>query len=586
MKYALNTSRETENKVSMWENIRKLTPLMAPEKKKLGLAFFAMLINSVLNLLGPMLLGVAIDQYIRTGNYSGAVMIAGILFVIFLGALVAGYLQTNTMGGVGQRTLFRLRNDLFLKLQELPIAFFNQNKAGDLISRINNDTEKLNQFFSQSLVQFFGNIFIMTGAAIFLVCLNWELGLAALAPAVVILIITKLLSPWVKNANTKSLRSTGALSGEVQESLGNFKVILAFNRRDYFRKRFAEANDANFKASIGAGIANQVFTPIYGLAYQIAQIIVLAFGIYLMSTGAITVGLLISFMAFINRFYEPLRFLAALWASFQTALAAWDRVAAILAMDSDMPVSPSDAKEDAQHVLAFEDVAFSYEDDKEILHDINFTLDRGKTYALVGPTGGGKTTTASLMARLYDPTKGTIRLSGKDIRSYTEEQRTAKIGFILQDPFLFTGTVRDNILYGNDALQHLTPEQLTEKLKAAHLEDLVKKFPEGLETSIAQSGDTMSLGQKQLIAFIRAVLREPDLLILDEATANVDTVTEQLLEDILKNLPEKTTKVIIAHRLNTIENADEIFFVNGGTLILAHSMQEAVDMLLHGKRAS
>lgn len=570
----------------MWENIRKLTPLMAPEKKKLGLAFFAMLINSALNLLGPMLLGVAIDQYIRTGNYSGAVMIAGILFVIFLGALVAGYLQTNTMGGVGQRTLFRLRNDLFLKLQELPIAFFNQNKAGDLISRINNDTEKLNQFFSQSLVQFFGNIFIMTGAAIFLVCLNWELGLAALAPAVVILIITKLLSPWVKNANTKSLRSTGALSGEVQESLGNFKVILAFNRRDYFRKRFAEANDANFKASIGAGIANQVFTPIYGLAYQIAQIIVLAFGIYLMSTGAITVGLLISFMAFINRFYEPLRFLAALWASFQTALAAWDRVAAILAMSSDMPVTPSDVAEDAQHVLAFENVAFSYEDDKEILHDINFTLDRGKTYALVGPTGGGKTTTASLMARLYDPTKGTIRLSGKDIKSYTEEQRTAKIGFILQDPFLFTGTVRDNILYGNDELQHLTPEQLTAKLKAAHLEDLVKKFPEGLETSIAQSGDTMSLGQKQLIAFIRAVLREPDLLILDEATANVDTVTEQLLEDILKNLPEKTTKVIIAHRLNTIENADEIFFVNSGTLTLAHSMQEAVDMLLHGKRAS
>lgn len=586
MKYALNTAQDTAKKVSMWDNIKKLAPLMAPEKNKLGGALFAMLLNSGFNLLGPMLLGVAIDQYIRTGNYTGALMIAGILLAIFLCALVAGYLQTRTMGGVGQRTLFRLRNDLFLKLQELPIAFFNQNKAGDLISRINNDTEKLNQFFSQSLVQFFANIFVMMGAAIFLISLNWELGIAALVPAVVVLIVTQVLSPWVKSANMKSLRSTGALSSEIQESLGNFKVILAFNRRDYFRKRFGQANDANFKASIGSGIANQIFTPIFGLAYQIAQIIVLSYGIYLMSTGVITVGLLISFLAFINRFYEPMRFLAALWASFQTALAAWDRVSAILAMSSDMTVIPSEAQEDSQHVLSFKDVAFAYEDGPEILHDITFTLERGKTYALVGPTGGGKTTTASLMARLFDPTKGEVLLHDKDIRSYTMEERTAKIGFILQDPFLFSGTVGDNILYGNDDLQHLTPEQLETTLKEAHLGDLLQKFPDGLQTKIAQSGDTMSLGQKQLIAFIRAVLRKPDLLILDEATANVDTVTEQLLEDILKNLPEKTTKVIIAHRLNTIENADEIFFVNSGTLTLAHSMKEAVDMLLHQKRAS
>ena len=237
-------------------------------------------------------------------------------------------------------------------------------------------------------------------------------------------------------------------------------------------------------------------------------------------------------------------------------------------------------------LLEFKDVSFSYAEDKHVLHNVNFVLEPGKTYALVGPTGGGKTTTASLMARLYDPTKGSVSLGGQDIKSYSPQERTAKIGVILQDPFLFSGTVRDNILYGNDALQHLTPEELEKRLKDAKLGELMQKFSEGLESEVSQGGDAMSLGQKQLIAFIRAVLRQPDLLILDEATANVDTVTEQLLEDILKNLPEKTTKVIIAHRLNTIENADEIFFINGGTLTLAHSMQEAVDMLLHGKRAS
>lgn len=585
MKYTLNTPKEAK-KTSMWDNLRKLAPLLAPEKKALMGAFLAMLINSGLNLVGPMVLGIAIDTYIQRGDYMGALMMAGILLLVFLGALVAGYLQTRTMGGVGQRTLFRLRNDLFLKLQELPIAFFNQNKAGDLISRINNDTEKLNQFFSQSLVQFFGNIFIMLGAGIFLLSLHLELGAAALSPAIILFFVTQLLSPWVKRKNAESLRSTGALSAEIQESLGNFKVILAFNRRDYFRKRFGVANQGNFKASLGAGIANQIFTPIYGLAYNIAQIIVLTYGIYLVSAGNFTVGLLISFFAFINRFYEPLRFLASLWASFQTALAAWDRVSAILAMSSDMDVltGTPDAKE--KHLLEFQNVAFSYDEDREILHDINLTLEHGKTYALVGPTGGGKTTTASLMSRLYDPTKGTILFNGADIRTLTPQERTNRIGVILQDPFLFSGTVRDNILYGNDALQHLTPEELEQKLRDAHLGELMQKFPEGLETQIAQSGDTMSLGQKQLIAFIRAVLREPDLLILDEATANVDTVTEQLLEDILRNLPAKTTRVIIAHRLNTIENADEIFFVNSGTLTLAHSMQEAVDMLLHNKRAS
>lgn len=583
MKYTLNKPREAKE-VSTLQHIGRLKPLIRPESKAMAGALFAMMLNSAFNLAGPLLLGVAVDTYIQRGDYQGAVIIAGILLVVFLAALVAGYIQTNTMGSVGQRVLFRLRNDLFLKLQKLPIAFFHQNKAGDLISRINNDTEKLNIFFAQSLVQFFGNLFIMVGAAIFLVVLNWQLGLAALAPALFVLVITQVLSPWIKRANAASLRTTGALSSEVQESLGNFKVILAFNRRDYFRQRFKEVNDANYQASIGAGIANQIFTPVFGLAYNIAQIIVLAYGLYMVSTGSFTVGLLISFLAFINRFYEPMRFMAALWASFQTALAAWDRVSAILAMESDMQVEEVRGTEE-DHLLAFQDVAFAYEDGREILHDLNFSLDKGKTYALVGPTGGGKTTTASLMARLYDPTRGKVTLHGKDIRSFTPEERTAKIGFILQDPFLFSGTVRDNILYGNDELQHLTPEQLEARLKEAKLGDLIAKFAEGLETKITQS-DTMSLGQKQLIAFIRAVLRKPDLLILDEATANVDTVTEQLLEEILKNLPPSTAKVIIAHRLNTIENADEIFFINGGTMTVAHSMQEAVDMLLHGKRAS
>jgi ATP-binding cassette subfamily B protein len=231
-------------------------------------------------------------------------------------------------------------------------------------------------------------------------------------------------------------------------------------------------------------------------------------------------------------------------------------------------------------------VHFGYAEGHEILHNISFKLERGKTYALVGPTGGGKTTTASLIARLYDPNKGTVLLDGKDIRSYEPAEKTKKVGFILQEPFLFTGTVKENILYGNELYRDYTNEQLEEVIKEENLGSLLALFEDGLETKVVSSGDSISLGQKQLIAFMRAVLRNPDLLILDEATANIDTITEKLLEDILSKLPEETTRVIIAHRLNTIQNADEIFFVNSGEVTRAGSLNDAMDMLLEGKRVS
>jgi ATP-binding cassette subfamily B protein len=218
-----------------------------------------------------------------------------------------------------------------------------------------------------------------------------------------------------------------------------------------------------------------------------------------------------------------------------------------------------------------------------VLHRVSFDLERGKTYAFVGPTGGGKTTTASLISRLYDATRGVILLDGRDIRSYKPDERASRIGFILQEPFLFTGTVRVNVLYGNTEYAEYSNEQLKEVISQAKLENLLQRFDDGLDTKVQTTGDGISLGQKQLVAFIRAILRKPELLILDEATANIDTVTEQQLDKILSNLPESTTKVIIAHRLNTIENADEIFFVNSGKVIPAGSFREAIDMLMKGK---
>ncbi|MCF7865265.1 MAG: ABC transporter ATP-binding protein/permease [Candidatus Pacebacteria bacterium] len=588
-------------KKSFLTSIREILGLMKDEKRTAFFALGTVTVNSLLNLSSPLLLAYAVDHYISTGNIHGVFVCAGILIVMYISTFFTTYFQMILTGGIGQRVVWKLRNNIFKKLQELPIQFFNQNKAGDLISRINNDTELLNQFFSQYITRFVDSIFTLVGIAVTVLVVSFKFGGAMLLPALCLLIITKLIGDWLKSRNKKSLQSIGGMSAEIQESLNNFKVIVAFNRRDYFKKKFEEANQTTFNANMKASIANSTVAPMYDLAANIAQLIVLAYGIYLISLGMATIGMMLAFFTYAERFYYPLRQFASIWTSFQLSLAGWDRINEVLDLKSNLLVIDTENKvvggNESQNLssadikktntlLSFKNVSFSYgeienPDKTFVIKDVSFNLMPGKTYALVGPTGGGKTTTASLMARLFDPTEGTVSLDGHDIRTFTSEERTQKIGFILQEPFLSNGTVRENILYGN---MRAKDNSIEDEMK--YFARLLSPFEKGLDTVITGAGEGMSLGQKQIIAFMRAILRKPELLILDEATANIDTVTETLLEEVLNKLPASTTKVIIAHRLNTIQNADEIFFVGGGSVTPAGSFDHAVEMLLHNKRES
>ncbi|NRH21175.1 ABC transporter ATP-binding protein [Candidatus Gracilibacteria bacterium] len=588
MNYKLSTSTDDSPKKSMRISLRRIIPFLSEEKGKLILTFCMVILSTISNLVSPMIIGNTIDTSIQSSDYHGVFMSSLWLLLIYIIGSLASYIQTKTMGGVGRRLLFNIRNTIFNKIQELPIAFFDQNKTGDLISRINNDTDKLNQFISQTLMQFFSNFFLIFGTGIFILFLHFDLSVVTLLPALGVLLITQLLSPWIKKKNLQSLQALGGLSATIQENLSSFKVIIAFNRLDYFKKKFDTSNLINYQAGIGQGISSSLLIPIYGFAGNIALLLSLWYGIHLITNGSLTIGLLISFQLYLNNFYSPLRQLASVWSSLQLSLASLERVGEILDLQSNMQVSDEkiSISDEENSILEFKNVSFHYPDGENIVTNTSFSLEKGKTYAFIGPTGGGKTTTASLIARLYDPTEGVVYLDGKDIRSYQPNIRTCKIGFILQEPFLFSGTIRDNIIYGNSKYSDISDKKLIQLLKKHDLYRFVTKFEGGLNTVIDTSGESMSLGQKQLIAFIRAFLRQPDILILDEATANIDTVTEQILEEILGQLPKTTTKVIIAHRLNTIKNADEIFFINSGNITPTGSMENAINMLLYGERKS
>lgn len=558
----------------MISSIKEFYAFIGEDQSKFFIAFAMVILNSASGVITPFVVAYAVDTYIIKGDLRGLGIILIALGGLYIVTVIVGYLQSRLIGHVSQRTLFRLRTALFDKLQELPIAYFNQNKAGDLMSRLNNDTDKLNQFLSESIPRFVGNFFVIFGIAAFIVVLNWKLGLVALSSVFFLIIITKVLSPWVEEKNKKSLAAIGEFSATLQENLTNFRVIVAFSKRDYFAKHVGEINKTTFRTTFISDVAGRVFEPIYDMAGSAALIAVLAYGMHLVGTGAITIGILVAYVSYTQKFYDPLRIMATIFGSIQLAMAAWSRLRVVL--NTENTIVKVLNNETSAHELEVKDVSFGY-GERKVLEQVSLTFEKGKTYALVGPTGGGKSTLVSLMSRLYDPHSGTVFIDGKDIRSFDSPDRASVISVILQDPFIFSGSIFDNIRYGNDALKNVSDADLEKFLKEKGFEEVLGRL---------KNTDNLSLGQKQLISFMRVILREPKILILDEATANIDTVTETILNKTLASLPTDTTKVIIAHRLNTIKEADEIYFVNGRHVTRAGNLNEAVSLIEHAKRTS
>lgn len=579
MKNPYQLSQNNNQPPSFEESLATILPLFVGETQNIIIIIITVLINIGTGVITPYIITRAIDGPIANKDIQTLGLMSLGLVILFIISAIAAYGQARIMGYVSQRVLFRLRAKVFSSLQSLPIDFFNRNKAGDLISRINNDTNKINQFLSEGVLRFTSLFFSLIGIAGMMLYLNWQLAIIVFILTAIILIITRIATPFIEGVNKVGLENQGSLSSEVQEGLLNFNAIVAFQIQDYYQANFNKISEAVYSSKIQTNILNDSIAPLYTFVANLAQIILLAVGVVFILSGSITIGLLIGFLAYAQKFFEPLRILGSIVGSLQGALAAWTRVQEIISLESNLILEEDKSgihRRKTKHILEFENINFGYDENK-ILKNMSFTLEKGKTYALVGPTGGGKSTTASLMARLYDPQQGLVKLYNKDIRTYTEEDRTKTIGFILQEPFLFSGTIGDNIRYGNPDLTDKSNAELIGILKDNNLLDLISSFENGVATNIENNG--ISIGQKQIISFIRVILRQPQLLILDEATANIDTVTEQNLQDIINQLPASTTKVIIAHRLNTIKKADQIFFISQGILIPAEDFQHALNLI-------
>ena len=335
MSYILS---ESKVKNSLQTNLINFSKYLDGQWWKLGVVLIAVFINTGSGILTPYLISYAIDNYIKNADLKGLASLIWILILTYLITVFATYFQARIMGTLSQSTLYKLRNDLFAKIQSLPIAFFNQNKSGDLISRINNDTDKVNTFLSQSLLQSISNFFSFIGIGIFIFFLNWQMTLVTLLSLIPVFLVTRIISPWVEKVNKKSLSSTGDLSAQVQESLSNFKAVVAFNKQDYFQEKFAETNDENYHTNILAQVASGVFNPLYSFAGNLSQILILIAGIYFIKNGQLTVGLLVGFIAYSQKFYQPLRILGSVWGSLQSALAAWSRIQDIFKVTNNLTV--------------------------------------------------------------------------------------------------------------------------------------------------------------------------------------------------------------------------------------------------------
>jgi len=538
---------------------------MLPYKAELLAIGVLVVVSSLLSLLGPYYVGVAVDNFISAGDLAGLLGIVLLLLVVYVVAWGTQAIQGVIMARVSQRVLKGLRKDLFEHLQTLSLSFFDRSTQGELMSRLTNDVEAVNQALSQSFVQLISSFLSLGGILVAMFVLNVWLAAGSLVVLPLMVLVTVLIGRKTLSGFRGVQRSMGALNSRIEETISGQRVVAAFGTQGRVLSKFDEENADLRERAITATSWAFMIMPLVNVMSAFSIAVVAGLGGWLALQGAVTVGIITSFIFYSRNFVQPLRQLAELYNSVQSALAGAERIFEVVDTKPEITDKP-DAKSigEIRGDVVFDSVDFSYVPGVPVLKDMSFHAHPGQIVALVGPTGAGKTTMVNVLGRFYDVQRGSIRVDGVDIREVTRWSLRKQLGTVLQDNFLFADTVMENIRYGNPAA---TDEECIAAAKLANADQWIARLPNGYGTVLSERGSNLSQGQRQLLAIARAVVTDPKILILDEATSNVDTRTEARIQEALLRLMEKRTSFVIAHRLSTIRKADQVLVIKDGEII-------------------
>ncbi len=544
---------------------RRLVAELIPFRSLIFAALGLIVLSAAAQAAGPLLIGRSIDRAIGPGDRRMLFIYMLALAGVYIVGALASRGQTLQVGQIGQRVLAGMRERIFDRLQRLPLTYFDRRPVGDLISRVTNDVDTLNQFLSQGLTQLLGQLFSLVGIVATMLILDWPLALVSFTIIPVMLLTTNLFARRARTAFRRTRETVGDVTAELQEEIVGVRQAQAFNRTEFNITRFRQRNEANRSANVQATGITSAFAPAIDVLSTLSTALVIGFGGYLVFQNRLTVGTLAAFLIYVQQFFRPIQLISQVYTQAQSSLAGAERIYTILDESPEIADAPN-AKVLGQIAggITFEDVTFGYDSDRPVLRDVSFNVEPGQTLALVGRTGAGKTTIASLIPRFYDVTGGAVLIDGEDVRDATRTSLRGQIAVVLQEPFLFSGTIAENIGYGKLGAPR---EAIEAAARATDAHDFITALPLGYDTPLGEGGGNISQGQRQLLSFARALLADPRILILDEATANIDTRTEATIQRALVTVLAGRTSVIIAHRLSTIRGADLILVIEDGQIV-------------------
>ena len=566
---------QTLGKVYDARLMRRLLAYLAPYKMRVVVSFALVLAASALKLVGPILTKIVIDDYIVFGNLSGLNTIAAIYVLALVLQFVVSYFQIYIMNMAGQRVLADMRAEIFSHLQKLQSSFFDRNPVGRLVTRVTTDVDALNELFTSGVVTIFGDIFMLLGIMGVLVYLDFRLALVTFAVLPALFVVTMIFKRRVRIVYRKVRTRVAMLNAFIQENIVGMQVVQLFGQEERKFGQYSELNRQHTEANIESILHYSIFYPVVEVLSAVAIGLIVWYGGGQLLLGTLTLGGLVAFIQYSEKFFRPISDLSEKFNILQGAMASSERIFKLLDTEveirtpANIGIIVGPGRDDGS--LRFDNVSFAYEGEDWVLKDVDLTVRPGETVAVVGHTGAGKSTLTSLLMRLYDVQKGQVLVGDVDVRDWDLKKLRRQFGMVLQDVHLFSGTIASNIRLGDETISN---EAIVEAALVVNLNEWVATLPRGLDEEVAERGASMSAGQKQLVSFARALVHDPKILILDEATSSVDTHTEILVREALERLLENRTSLVIAHRLSTIQRADRIVVLHKGRVREVGTHQE------------